>query len=138
MGPATPTIIELETKIRFDLESVIPDRKEAMLVRAVAIWQAAAFFENTYGLIFGSQIAALELLNSRTETTLQEAHSFFESEAKPKFDRENVTISFETWSDFLKVRQLAAIDDGKVAILERGKEFLTFLDTRSLTHNKFL
>lgn len=138
LSEATPTIEDLERRIRGDLDNVILERREPMLIRQLATTQAAAFFENTYGLIFGSQIDALRRLNSIDSITVDEARNYFENTVRPKFPDEYRNTSFDAWSSFLVTRGFIALDLEKVAIKELGREFLTFLESRNLPLNKAL
>jgi hypothetical protein len=86
-------IQKVEEAIRRDLEKLPADQKQDALVRVLAQTQLAQFFENTYGLIFGTQISGLRRL-AGSAVTIDEAKSFFQESVVaryPKYFREAMT-----------------------------------------------
>lgn len=138
-GPApSPSVQNAEDSIWRDLDKFPEDQKHAALVRALAQMQLAAFFENTYGLIFGSQILGLRRLHSPSVVSVDDARKFFEEHAVRPNPEEYKGTDFDAWISFLVARGFVTRDHEKVAITELGREFLTFLSDRRLPENKAL
>lgn len=133
LGATTPTISGLENKIKSDIDSRTTESQVPLLTRQLAIYQAMAFFENTYGMIFGTQIEALEQLTERGPISVTEARQFFDHSVKPKFDNAGIPKTFEEWSHFLVVKEFVSIEADQVSIKELGKEFLLFLKSRNMS-----
>ena len=82
--------------------------------------------EITYRLIFGSQIAVLQLLNQQGPQSEETIRPFFDSAKarSPKFYGE---YSFENWIGFL-IREGAVLkEEGLYKITVYGSEFLAWM-----------
>lgn len=108
------------------------------MIRALAEARLAAFFENTYGLIFGSQILGLRQLNGCDSVSIDEARAFFEENARKLHPKEYGNSDFEAWFSYLLGRGLASRSDDRIAITPMGREFLHFISVMRMPENKAL
>ena len=100
------------------------DRKLKVLIRALTKTQMEKNFMSAYANIFGSQIRALDILNSRP-VALTEAHELFREIA----ERDAVLneIGFERYMGFLIHWQFVEIRSEMYEITETGRSFLSFV-----------
>ena len=136
--PTNETIDSLVPKLEAEIARYADEKKQPILIHALAHWQSVAFFENTFSLIWGSQIAALESLEQKGPIKRIDAISRFESEVKPIFDAHNLPIDFDTWSSFLLKRVLANLDKDEFVVTGRGKDFLSYVRGQGFALNKGL
>lgn len=124
-------LVKHETWIRRDLSNRKidePAERERVLLRLLAGAGIALYFERTYATIWGSQIAALQVLNvagdGGTDPEL----------LRPWYDQaaaQNPVIyagyPFESWLGFLEKWRLVTKTEGRVAVTLEGREFLKFI-----------
>lgn len=130
LEPPTIAVKDIENRIRTDLANRPPEIRDQLLIRRLAIVTSVAWFENIYGLIFGTQIQALERLFEVNSTSLAEANEYYNSVLEPLMETPS-PISFEDWSAFLFARELVKMEDEKVTITEMGKEFVRWLHSQN-------
>jgi hypothetical protein len=133
-------LLEQERAIEADLDTRgVKDVNERLEIvkKFLAATQIVGWFENTYRIIFGSQLNALQRLNSSTPTGLSK------EQLKPFYDIA-VTISpeyyenytFENWLQFLASSLLITTAGPNIAITVRGREFLKYMVEMGHTLNK--
>ena len=126
---------KLEESIRLDptfIESQ-GEARERVLTRSLAVHQLAAFFERTYGAIFGSQIKALLQLNNRGSKgmTISELSPFHSGSAT---FWNGLPSKFEDWLQFMTASNLIAKSGDNFAISELGRGFLDYLQEQNYSH----
>jgi hypothetical protein len=127
-------VVEREELIIADLDKRQvhgPDR-EKFLLRIASAFSFALQFERTYNLIFGSQLALLQQLNTMVPlgTPTGEARRFFEV-ARGAFPDLYKTYSFDQWLAFLLGQGLLLRhSDDRVVLTVVGREFLKYLVDR--------
>ena len=136
--PTNSTIEFLMATINKETDQLINDNKVPTLKHAVAYWQSIAFFENTFSLIWGSQISALELLEKHGKIKRADASHRFDIEVKPLFDVHNLAMDFDKWSWFLLRRSLVSLENDEFEITDRGKDFLKYIRDQGFALNKGL
>lgn len=124
-------LVQREGFIRAELERLginQPSQRERVLIRLLAALSVVQAFERAYILIWGSQIAALQFLNSAG------AEGVSVEFLRPWYDqaaaREPVLYdgyAFESWLGFLQTNLLVGRRDGNVFITLEGREFLKYL-----------
>ena len=104
------------------------EEREELLFRLVAQSQIAATFEQTYMVIFGSQIGALQYLNGMmgVPSKYTVLSSFYEN-AKEKYPEFYKNYTFESWLGFLTTSILVRIDNENIGITVRGQAFLNYV-----------
>ncbi len=125
----TPLILERDKFIREDLERLEnPADREKVLIRHLAGSNVVREFERVYGLIFGSQIGALEDLNSAGHEGLPvERIQAFYNDAVARYPAMYERLTFEEWIGFLKLSVLIQDSENGYAITLWGHEFLIHL-----------
>lgn len=144
--PAPSVVFEpIEADLRRRIETSIPGNltvQMAWAVRLAAAAQVERDHEVTYRLIFGSQIAALKVLNVRSPITVALARDFYLKTAVQHHPDVFKPTDFEGWADFLVTRGLVVLektpvdDDTLVALAPLGRDFLMFVTGRGLSENK--
>jgi hypothetical protein len=104
-----------------------PTERERALIRHLASLQNAFNFENAYRLIWGSQLAALDILNTRAEGELPEALRPIYHKAAENNPEVYSQYSFDEWLTFLKNANLLRQDEQTLHITIEGREFLKYL-----------
>ncbi len=126
---------DMESMLRADLANIDPQRKESVLIRALAETRMTAGHEYTYNRIFGSQILALRQLNTVIHATVEDARIFFQ----PLPDRFPIiykNYSFEQWLDFLRSSGLLIRDGQIIKITDIGRDFLIYITEKQLFEGK--
>jgi hypothetical protein len=118
------------TSLQKELKDLPPDEKIERLIRHAAIMQVSAYFESVYANIFGSQIKALQTLNSLQTSTEADARAFYDSEAVAKNPEAYANFSFERWVAFLVNGGLVDHANETYSITDLGREFLVFIGRR--------
>lgn len=107
-----------------------------VLVRYLAGMQIAFGFEETYRLIWGSQLSLLDYLNSQVDGQPAEALRSFYVLAASQYPEVYTGYSFEAWLGFLRDHLLIREDGGRLRVTVRGREFLAYLTRMGRTRNK--
>jgi hypothetical protein len=102
-----------------------PDR-ERILIRLLAGLAVVQGFERTYTLIWGSQIFALQFLNSAGSVNSDLLRPWYDQAAAREPDLYAV-YSFDQWLGFLQVSLLVLRAGDTVSISLEGREFLKYL-----------
>jgi len=132
----TKKMEEIEVSIHKDLQHFDATSRVDLLVRHLAQTRLERVFERVYGGIFGSQIALLAALSTKSETSpLSEATKWFE-ETKAKNPYAYAETSFERWVGFLTSFDLVRVEQAMISITETGRDFLVFLNANQLATAK--
>jgi hypothetical protein len=109
-----------------------------VLIRQLAAQQCLTLFESTYRLIFGSQISAMEQINTHGPQSSQTLSGIFYETAKALYPDFYATYSFESWLSFLTRHEMVQkVDDRDEFVLAlAGKDFLVWLVNNGLTREK--
>ena len=88
-----------------------------------------------YRALFGSQIAVVRLLNTRSCIDMPIILEYFDviRNKNPDFYHD---VTFDQWLGYLKDVKLVHEDGGKIAITPQGRDFLAYLTTSGLPVNK--
>jgi len=124
-----PLLSGHKKQILRSLESVGTDPKarEEALVRRLAWSEQALWFENTYWLIYGSQLGILKALNGyRTVGASKEQVKEIYDEAVRRYPK-LAEYSFDIYLAFLLQNVLIAEKDGRLYITPIGTAFLNYI-----------
>ncbi|MGY5775043.1 hypothetical protein [Rhizobium sp. LEGMi135b] len=124
------TVKALVAKIQDQLTRIDQGDQIPALVMSLAQAQIDGQFEFVWGIIFGSQIAALRRLMQSGPISFEEAKKFFEENAKPLNPELYSKFDFDQWSRFLVTQQLVAVQDNMVSLTDTGRDFLAYVDLR--------
>lgn len=119
------------------IRSLQPEQREEQAIRLAAFMALWANLEALNYQIYGSQLALLQTLNSRT-VSIAEAQSYYESAAghSPEQYRE---YPFERWLGWLvNTAQLAVRSGDTLSISSLGREFLKHLVERGYPMQRYL
>lgn len=113
-----------EKRIKEYLQSFNEDKeeREKYLIRTLAEFTITLEFEKAYWRIWGSQLLALQFLNSHSGATTESLEVFYSNKKD-----ELKGISFEDWWNFLDFHNFADIKDDIVRITPVGREFLIYI-----------
>lgn len=124
-----PLTMEQVSNLKIALANIeSKEEREDILYKLLAENQIAVVFEQTYSLVFGSQLSALQHLNglSGIQKELAALKPFYEN-AKEKYPDFYKNYSYESWLGFLKSSLLILIENGNIDITVRGQAFLNYL-----------
>lgn len=130
-----PAVTRLENEMRLQLKAFDPEKREDLLLRAVAETRLRAGHEFIYNRIFGSQIAFLERLDGRGSLTVDEAREFFKPYAD-KYPQLYNNYGFDLWLNFMTANALVLRDGDTLTIDEIGHDFLVYITDQRLSRNK--
>jgi hypothetical protein len=133
-------LLEVEGWIKSELDKIKHDsseEKETLLIKLYASEKIARHFDQTYNLIFGSQIRALQQLNSFAGQLVSSNEiRFFYNEASLNNPLFYSSYSFDSWLAFMHSSVLIIRLGDSIGITVRGQEFLKYLIDQGLSHNK--
>lgn len=131
-------IREVEEGIKSDLgqRNLLGAEAVPVLVRYLAGMQIAMGFEESYRLIWGSQLNLLTYLNTQSDGQPTEATRLFYTLASSQYPEAYDGYSFEAWLGFLRDHLLLREDGGRLRITVRGREFLAYLTRMGRTYAK--
>lgn len=115
-----------EIKQRLEELQLTPDQLKQLMADTSAVIVMVIDFENTFSLIYGSQIVALQDLNSVPGRRAEEARGFYERgvKASPELYQ---NYSFDQWLGFMKSKGLINQDGDVVGITDAGRDFLRYM-----------
>jgi len=126
-------LVQREELIRLDLErrGIASAERERSLIRFLAAAGIMVQFDRTYYLIWGSQIRALQVLNSSGSagadaSLLQPAYEMAAKQDPLVY----ANYTFNQWLDFFVQNALIKLEGSKVTITIEGREFLKYLVER--------
>src|ERR1035437_211160 len=110
-------------RLGFGIEQ--PDTVE-VLIRQLAAQQCVTFFERTYRIIFGSQLSALDFLNTSGRVPVNLVEAVFYDTARNLEQDFYSDFPFALWKAFLLENLLIAEDGEDVGIAVAGRDFLVW------------
>ncbi|MGU3449805.1 hypothetical protein [Methylobacterium sp. 391_Methyba4] len=146
LPPPSPVYAPIEADLRRRIEQAVPgplDVQMAWAVRIAVAAQVEANHEQTYRLIFGSQIHALKQLNTLGPLTVRQAREIYNNTALRNFPGTFKDEEFPAWGEYLMNRGLVTLEPGeptentKAFLTPLGKDFLLFMVGRGLTEYKW-
>lgn len=146
MPPPHPVFAPLEADLRRRIEQSVPGGLEVQMawaLRLTVMAQVERDHEQTYRLIFGSQIAALKELNVRGALTLDQAREVYTLTAMKNYPETFKPETFEDWGQFLIGRNLVVVapqpatEETRAILTHLGRDFLLFVTGRGLTEYKW-
>lgn len=131
-------IREVEEGIKKELgdRNLLGAEAVPVLIRYLAGMQIAIGFEESYRLIWGSQLNLLTYLNSQPDGQPTEAMRLFYTLASSQYPEAYEGYSFEAWLGFVRDHLLLREDGGRLRITVRGREFLAYLTRMGRTYAK--
>ena len=124
------TVQALIAKINEQLISIPNEERIQRLVFSLAEAQIERQFEFIWGIIFGSQIAALRRLQQLGSISIEDTKKYFEEDVRPIDPELYAKFDFNQWSRFLLEQQLVVVDDSRVSLTDNGRDFLVFIDLK--------
>ena len=109
-----------------DKRNVKPEDREKILLRHYAALQIVSAFERTYASIFGSQISALQYLNTQESAPRLLLKVFYDEAAKAE-QKFYANYTFDQWLGFIQNAPFITEADGRVSISLEGREFLKYI-----------
>jgi hypothetical protein len=134
----------IEEDLRRRVETAFPGSQDTQIAWALRVAAQATVernHEQTYRVIFGSQILVLKEINVRSFITAAQAQEIY-GMAAAAFPDLYATFPFKNWGGFLIDQGLVVIpddpvtDESRVHLTPAGKDFLFFLTGRGLPENK--
>jgi hypothetical protein len=124
-------LVQRETLIRDQLERLAfreATDRERFLIRLLAASVIAQQFERAYLLIWGSQLGALQGLNTLGAEGADVAllKPWYEQSAA-RDPQAGLKLSFDQWVGFLETHQLVSRSARRVQITLEGREFLKYI-----------
>ena len=123
-------VVQREGLIRSDLErrGITGAEREKLLIRFLAAIGIVVQFDRAYNSIWGSQILALQGLNSAgaSGADIKSLLPAYENAAK-QYPLVYAHYTFDQWVDFLVKSALIKLEGSKVSITIEGREFLRYL-----------
>jgi hypothetical protein len=102
-----------------------PQDREDFYLRLFGVGIAAYFYDETWWIIWRSQLLLLQRLNVSV-LSLDEARTFYADAAKAA-PEVYATYSYDAWLNFLVERQMILQQGTQLALTERGRDFLKYL-----------
>lgn len=135
-GPVVREAVTLlEQGIIKELGKYPPTAREPTLINALATTRVKGAHEFNYNRIFGSQIAALRLLDERGSATIEEARTFFGAYAK-QYPHIYAKYGFDGWLGFMLNAQLMKRTADTLTTTPFGHDFLVYLREVRLSETK--
>lgn len=134
-GIDSQLVREIEDAVKPQLDGMSDPEKIKALSRlfAASLWGYMA--TNTYRLIFGSQISAIEFLNANQAIPRDSLRTFYAA-AVTQYPDFYQSYSYDQWLGFLESQMLIRHDVGLIGITVRGQEFLHHLVRDNLSKVK--
>jgi hypothetical protein len=129
-------VARMELNLRQSLADIAPSEHENHLLRLTAIAQLAWVFEVLNALIYGSQLALVQALNS-TVMTVDQARVVYKHavQVHPEL---YANYAFHSWLQWLVGTARFVEQNGdQLSITEEGREFLKYLISRGYSFTRF-
>ncbi len=135
LDPLTDAVAaELEANLLRQVDAMSPEEQKPRLVRALTEAQLTRSFALAYANIFGSQIAALEKLNSQSISREEAGGMFLELKASdPSFWGD---LTLNQYLQFLFDWKFIDEQNGQLVITATGRNFLQFLVFSGLSKDR--
>jgi hypothetical protein len=139
-GKGMASVLYREDSIKSELARLNFPLNEAettdLLIRNLAASISTTYFERAYRWIFGSQISALDFLNTNGPTLATIVEVIFFDSAKTEEPEFYGETTFEQWLSFLLRQGLVAQENDTIGISVQGRDFLVWMVTAGLSHSK--
>jgi hypothetical protein len=123
----SPITAEIEKNIKIIAQQNSPNDREAFYARFIGIGYVAYQNDVSWFTIFGSQLRALEEMNSRGLIPVTDLKKHYDK-AVIDYPKTFENYSFDQWLGFMKSRLLVAVYPSQMAELSwGGKDFLKYL-----------
>jgi len=125
-----PVLVETENALREELRrrNLLGAEAVPALIRLIARQQINLQFNNTYWVITGSQLRALQHLNTHPGPNDRTAIETLHTEAALQNQEAYRRFDFNAWLSFLRIQGLILDhSDGRLELSVRGRSFLTYL-----------
>ncbi len=133
-------LLSREDAVRKDLDSrglSAQSERERVLIRYYSALTFCLQFERIYNGIWGSQVAALQFLNTRGDHGCERSDLLaFYSQAKEAFPTFYGEYSFDSWCKFLESFSLIKVEGTKTSLTLEGREFLKYLLDQAYSFHK--
>jgi len=139
-GKGVASVQAREASIKSELERLgfSFDQQDTVdvLIRQLATLQCVSFFERTYRIIFGSQLSALDFLNTSGPVPMSIVEAYFYDTAQTLEQTFYSDFPFAQWLSFLLDNFLIAQENDVIGISVGGRDFLVWMVNAGLTHSK--
>lgn len=125
-----PVLVETENALREELRrrNLLGAEAVPAFIRLIARQQINLQFNNTYWVIAGSQLRALQHLNIHPGPNDRNAVEFFHTEAALQNQEVYRRLDFNAWLSFLRTQGfILEHPGGRLELSIRGRSFLTHL-----------
>lgn len=123
----SPITAEIEKNIKIIAQQNSPNDREAFYARLIGVGTVAYQYDVSWFTIFGSQMKALEEMNSRGLVPVTDLQKHYDK-AVIDYPKTFEDYSFDQWLGFMKSRMLIAIYPSQMVELSwGGKDFLKYL-----------
>jgi hypothetical protein len=123
----SPVTAEIEKNIKIVAQQNFPKDREAFYARFIGVGVVAYQHDQTWLMIFGSQLKAMAEMGSRGLIPLADLKKHYDK-AVVDYPRTYGDYSFEQWVDFMKSRLLIATYPSQMVELSfNGQDFLKYL-----------
>ncbi|HEY0307750.1 MAG TPA: hypothetical protein VGB94_06280 [Acidobacteriaceae bacterium] len=123
MAYYSPITAEFEKNMRTVAQQQFPNDKEGFYARLIGVGIATFHYEQTWLLIFGSQLKAMDEMNSRGLIPIADLKNHYDN-AVIAYPNTYANYSFDQWYAFMKSRMLIADYPSKMVELSwMGRDF---------------
>jgi hypothetical protein len=125
-----PVLVDTERALTEELRrrNLLGSEAVPALIRLIARQQINLQFNDIYHRILGSQLRALQHLNTNPGPNDRTAIEFFYTEAALQNQEAYRRFDFNAWLSFLRTQGLITEhSDGRIELHVRGRSFLTYL-----------
>jgi hypothetical protein len=123
----SPVTAEVEKNIKIIAQQNSPNDREAFYARFIGVGLIAYQHDMTWFTIFGSQLRALEEMNSRGLIPVTDLKKHYDK-AVADYPKTFENYSFDQWLEFMKSRVVIAVYPSQMVELSwGGKDFLKYL-----------
>jgi hypothetical protein len=123
----SPITAEIEKNIKIIAQQNSPNDKEAFYARFIGVGVVAYQHDVSWFTIFGSQLRAMEEMNSRGILPITDIKKHYDKAASD-FPKTYENYSFDQWLAFMISRMLIAVYPSQMVELSwNGKDFLKYL-----------
>lgn len=110
-----------------------PEERERVLLRFLSAMFVASTFERTYWLITGSQLGAIQFVNSQASGAFIQVVQNWYDQAAEREPGLYKGWSFEQWLGFLEEIPLVQRNGDRLQITIQGREFLKYIVDRGFS-----
>ncbi len=123
----SPITAEIENNIKIVAQQYSPNDKEAFYARFIGIGAVAYQHDVTWFTIYGSQLLAMEEMNSRGLIPVADLKKYYDK-AVADYPKTYGNYTFDQWLTYMKSRMLIATYPSQMVELSfNGRDFLKYL-----------